>query len=246
MIFTNEMNEQEKLKNLILLSNKIYEVKDFDVLIDRILKSAREFVNSDAGSIYIKKDDNLLFSYTQNDTLSSRLKTGEKLIYSTFTIPINHKSIAGYVAYTGETLNIEDTYNLPESLPFRFDKSFDKSNNYLTKSMLTFPLKTNLGKVIGVLQLINAKNKKGEVIRFKKEMEPFILYFANNAAGALERAQLTRVIILRMIRMAELRDPKETGSHVNRVAGYSLEIYEAWAKSCHFRDDFEKTRQIYL
>jgi response regulator RpfG family c-di-GMP phosphodiesterase len=33
-----------------------------------------------------------------------------------------------------------------------------------------------------------------------------------------------------MIRMAELRDPMETGPHVNRVGGYAAEIYEGWAR----------------
>ncbi len=32
-----------------------------------------------------------------------------------------------------------------------------------------------------------------------------------------------------MIKMAELRDPKETGPHVNRVAGCATEIYRRWA-----------------
>jgi HD-GYP domain-containing protein (c-di-GMP phosphodiesterase class II) len=41
---------------------------------------------------------------------------------------------------------------------------------------------------------------------------------------------MTRAILLRMIRMAELRDPKETGAHVNRVGGYAVEIYEQWAR----------------
>jgi response regulator RpfG family c-di-GMP phosphodiesterase len=36
-------------------------------------------------------------------------------------------------------------------------------------------------------------------------------------------------IVMRMIRMAEYRDPKETGNHVNRVSAYSVEIYERWA-----------------
>ena len=40
---------------------------------------------------------------------------------------------------------------------------------------------------------------------------------------------MTRAIILRMNRMAEMRDPKETGAHVNRVAGYAAEIYDRWA-----------------
>jgi HD-GYP domain-containing protein (c-di-GMP phosphodiesterase class II) len=30
--------------------------------------------------------------------------------------------------------------------------------------------------------------------------------------------------------MSEMRDPKETGAHVNRVGGYSIELYEQWAK----------------
>ena len=42
---------------------------------------------------------------------------------------------------------------------------------------------------------------------------------------------MTRNIIMRMISMAELRDPKETGAHVNRVAAYSVELYEAWART---------------
>jgi HD-GYP domain-containing protein (c-di-GMP phosphodiesterase class II) len=54
---------------------------------------------------------------------------------------------------------------------------------------------------------------------------------------------MTRAILLRMIRMAELRDPKETGPHVNRVAGYAVEIYERWAykKGLPTRE-IEKTR----
>ena len=55
-------------------------------------------------------------------------------------------------------------------------------------------------------------------------------HFANKATIAIERAQMTREIILRMISMAELRNPMETGTHVNRVAGFSVEIFETWAK----------------
>lgn len=239
------MNEQERLKNLVMLSNDIAEVKDLDILMERILKSARKFVNCDAGSIYIKENDTLHFTYAQNDTLSSRLKPDEKLIYTTFSMPITHDSIAGYVASTGETLNIEDMYQLPVSSPYHFDKSYDKSTNYRTHSTLTVSLKTMRDKIIGVLQLINAMDDDGKVIRFDKDIEPYIAYFANNAAGALERAQLMRIILLRMIQMAELRDPKETGNHVNRVGGYSVEIYEAWAKKRNIpQSEIDKNRDI--
>ena len=223
-------DDPKRLKDLILLRNRISEVKDLDVLMERILQSARDFVNCDAGSIYIKEDNNLLFSYTQNDTLSQRLEPGQKLIYTTFTVPINSNSIAGYAAATGETLNIDDAYNIPNTLPFSFDRSYDESADYRTVSILTVPLKTRTEQVIGVLQLINRQDEEGHVVAFDTSLEPYVTFFAGDAAGALAQAQLTRTIILRMISMAELRDPKETGGHVNRVAGYSVEIYEAWAK----------------
>ncbi len=223
-------DDPRHLKELILLSSEISEVKDLDVLMERILHTARAFVNCDAGSIYIKKDEYLQFSYAQNDTLSRRLKPGQKLIYTTFKMPLNPNSLAGYVALNGESLNIEDAYNLPVSLPFKFDRSYDESAQYRTKSILTVPLKTRNEKIIGVLQLINCLDGDGNVISFDPLLEPYVAFLAGSAAGALAQAQLTRTILLRMISMAELRDPKETGNHVNRVAGYAVEIYESWAK----------------
>jgi HD-GYP domain-containing protein (c-di-GMP phosphodiesterase class II) len=80
------------------------------------------------------------------------------------------------------------------------------------------------------LQIINAQQAPGQVIAFSSDDEKILLHFASIAAVALERAQMTRAIILRMIRMSEMRDPKETGAHVNRVGGYSIEIYEEWAQ----------------
>ncbi|MFC1538714.1 HD domain-containing phosphohydrolase [Candidatus Latescibacterota bacterium] len=232
-------------ENLIRISNEISEIKDLDVLMERILKAARDICNCDAGSIYIKQGNELLFSYSQNDTLSGRLKPGEKLIYSTFTIPVNDNSIAGYVANSGKSLNIKDAYNISKKLPFSFNKSVDESTNYRTHSIFTVPLKKSTGKITGILQLINSKDENGNVIEFDKKLEPYCGYFANNAAIALERAQLTRTILLRMISMAELRDPKETGNHVNRVAGYSMEIYEVWAKKKNIpQEEIDKTKDV--
>jgi HD-GYP domain-containing protein (c-di-GMP phosphodiesterase class II) len=221
-------NEKDKLNQLLALGKEITRIKDVDVLLERILTLARETVNADAGSIYVREGDLLKFSYTQNDTLQSKLQPGKKLIYSTFTIPISHNSIAGYVASTGELLNIHDLYELPDSVPYGFDKSFDMATGYRSMSTLTLPLKTHRG-VIGVLQLINAKDGTGNIRPFSTEDEPMITHLASNAASAVERAQMTRALILRMIKMAELRDPKETGGHVNRVAAYAVEIYETWA-----------------
>jgi len=224
------LTEKEKLDSLTRLGVELNQVNDLDILMERVLTEARHFVNADAGSIYIRDENSLQFTYTQNDSLQKKLPPGQKLIYSTFTIPVDKKTIAGYVAATGETLNLPDAYKIEPTCPYQFSKKFDEASGYMTRSILTFPLNTPNKKILGVLQIINAQDGEGRVIPFPKNDERMMLHFAGIAAVALERAQLTRSILLRMIRMAELRDPKETGAHVNRVAGYTVEIYEQWAR----------------
>ena len=223
------MHQNEKLKKIIQLCSEISQIKDIDLLLEKILFEVRGFTNADAGSIYVREGDNLIFRYAQNNTMQRQLPPGKKLPYSTFSVPISNTSIAGYVATTGSILNIADVYEVGSNYPFSFDRSFDGRTGYRTRSMLTIPLKNFRGGIIGILQLINATNSHGKVVPFTHGDEEIIIYFANNAANAIERAQMTREIILRMIKMAELRDPKETGPHVNRVAAYAVVLYEGWA-----------------
>lgn len=224
------MSEGEKIDLITRISLDINEVKDIDLLLERILTNVRKFFNADAGSIYLKEGDNLRFSYSQNETLHKRLEPGKKLIYNIFSIPINNSSIAGYVALNRTTLAIPDVSNLNGSVPYTFDSHFDALTNYKTCSMLTVPITNQRNDVLGVLQVINSLDDEGKVIPFSISDEPLVKHFATSAGLAIERAQTTRNIILRMISMAELRDPKETGAHANRVGAYSVEIYEDWAR----------------
>ena len=224
------LNEKEKLDTLANLGIELSRVQDLDIVMEHILIEARRFVNADAGSIYIREKDLLHFTYTQNNTLQQRLSEGEKLIYSTFHIPINQESIAGYVAATGKPLNLTDVYSIDPGRPYHFSQEFDKKTEYKTQSVLTIPLKNHHDDVIGILQIINAEDASKNVIAFSQDDERMMLHFASIAAVALERAQMTRAILLRMIQMAEMRDPKETGAHVNRVGGYAVELYERWAR----------------
>ena len=234
-----------KFKKVLNLSLEISQIKDIDLLLEKILSEARRFTNCDAGSIYIKEGDNLKFSYAQNDTMLSQLPHGRKLPFSTFSIPISNTSIAGYVAANGSILNISNVYEITESYPFSFNRSYDDVTGYRTCSLLTIPLKNFRNAVIGVLQLINCMDDSGNAIPFTEDNEEIILYFANNAANAVERAKMTREIILRMNKMAEMRDPKETGPHVNRVASYSVALYEAWASSKGLsQDEIDKNRDV--
>ena len=237
--------QESKLRKILNLGFEISQIKDIDLLLEKVLSEARAFTNCDAGSIYVKEGESLKFSYAQNDTLHRQLPMGRKLPYSTFTVPINNESIAGYVATNGSILNIADVYELDASYPFSFNRSYDERTGYRTCSMLTIPLKNFRGDIIGILQLINAFSESGDVIRFAPNEENNIIYFANNAANAIERAKMTREIIMRMNKMAEMRDPKETGPHVNRVAAYSVILYEAWAlKKGLAQDEIDKNRDV--
>ncbi len=239
------LSEKEKLDTLMTLGIELNQVQDLDILMERILSQARRFVNADAGSIYIREGDRLHFSYTQNDTLQKRLDPGEKLIYSTFTLPINKNTIAGYVAKTGQTLNIPDVYAIDGDAPYGFNQKYDQASEYRSHSMLTIPLKTAQEKVLGILQVINAQDESHRIIPFSTSDQKMMLHFASIAAVALEKAQMTRDIILRMIQMAEMRDPKETGAHVNRVASYAVELFERWAYRRQYAPEkVEKTRDV--
>ncbi len=221
--------DAEKLRDIIGLDSELNKLQDLDVLLERILQEARRVLKADAGSIYISDGKNLTINYAQNDTLQSQLPPGEKLIYNVFTIPINKKTISGYAAATGKPVNISDVYQISESAPYGFNPHYDRVSGYKSTSMLAIPLATNHGDILGVIQVINKQGDDGSVIPFDDEDEIVVTHFAANATVALQRAQMTRAILLRMIKMAELRDPKETGPHVNRVAGYAVEIYERWA-----------------
>lgn len=235
----------ESLKDILELDNELNKIQDLDILLERILLEARKIANADAGSVYLKDGSELHIRYAHNDTKQQELPPGQKLIFTVFKVPVNKKTISGYVAATGQPVNIPDVYAIPKDAPYSYDPSFDKKSGYKTVSNLTVPLQTNTGEILGVLQIINAQNKHGTVIPFSDDDQLLVTHFATNATVALQRAKMTRAILLRMISMAELRDPKETGAHVNRVAGYSVEIYECWAHKVGLpRNQIEKTRDI--
>jgi len=130
---------------------------------------------------------------------------------------------------TGETLIEQDVYSIKER-PYTFDPSFDKKAGYRTRSVMTIPLQNERSDILGVMQIINARDNSGRTTGFSGEDRLYVNHFAGMASMVLQKAQMTRALLLRMIQMAEMRDPKETASHVNRVASYSVEIYELWAK----------------
>ena len=239
------LSEKEKIELIARSILDINKVKDLDLLLERILRNAREFFNADAGSIYLKEGKELKFSISQNSTLQKRSGSGNKLIYHTFSMPINNSSIAGYVAENQEIVNIPDVYQISDEVPYTFDSGFDALSEYRTRSMLTVPLTNQNGDVLGVMQVINSQDENGNITAFSPSDEPHILQLATLAALPLELAQTHRNLILTMIKMLESRDPRETWPHVNRVAAYSVEIFEEWiGRNSPETKDVERQKDI--
>jgi len=219
----------DTLKHILSVTEKFNHIHDIDSLLDEILSEARAITHADAGSIYLVENGKLVFRYVQNDSLFKG-NQNSKFIYSSHSVPEDETSIAGYAAIKKETVVIDDVYKITRRYPFKFNKSFDETSNYRTKSILAIPLITSKDKAVGVLQIINALDEKKESVPFPENDQLYASYLANSAAVAIERAIMTRETVLRMIKMSELRDPKETGAHVNRVGAYSAEIYQKWAE----------------
>jgi putative nucleotidyltransferase with HDIG domain len=225
-------SDHQKLQQIVDLGMEIARIHDLDVLLEKILSAARKLVNADAGTIYIKSGNCLKFSHTQNDTLQKSVGRGKTSIYDIASVKLDHHSIAGHIGLTGETMAIADVYGLDTANgPYTFDHSYDEKANYRTHSMLAIPLKNNQNQVIGVMELLNAQNKDNQIVPFTETDIPIVRVFANNAAMAIERAQMTRTEILGLVRvLTELRDPEETEAHVSRVGAFSGEIYLVWAQ----------------
>lgn len=214
--------------SILNTSEELNNLKDVDAILDKILFEARRLCHADAGSIFLVENDQLKFSYVHNDSL---FREGEAnaALYADFSVPISEKSIVGHVALTGEDLVIDDAYTMPTNLPYAFNPTYDQQTGYHTRSLLTIPLKTFRSKLVGVMQLVNARDEKQQPVPFSEESQLYVPLFANNAAVAIERGIMTRELVLRMMKMAELRDPTETGVHVQRVGAISAEIYQRWA-----------------
>ncbi len=235
-------------------------------LLELILTKSREFTSSDAGSVYLVESlasserqsllfapaadgapqpeeaprEQLRFKLAQNDTVAVPFREA--------TMEINEHSVAGYVALTGEIVNIEDAYNLAADVPYSINRKFDEDSGYRTKSVLAVPIRNQKEKIIAVLQLINAKRDRDvrldsadavedQVIAFTPRQQEIVLSLAGQAAVALENSQLYDSIqrlfegfVRASVTAIETRDPATSG-HSFRVANLTVALAEAVDRS---------------
>ncbi len=163
-----------RLQKLIEASKNINSTLDLDKLLGRILEAATKSIDADRGTVYLVD--------TIKKELWSKVLQGENMVE--IRLPVG-KGLSGYVAETGETINIPDAYNDP-----RFNPEVDKRTGYRTHNMLCMPMRNKDGNVIGVFQLLN---KKGGV--FGKEDEQFIDALSAHASVAIENARMAQEMV---------------------------------------------------
>ena len=237
--------QRERIAEVAALGTKLGRAQDLAEVMDQTLRLARSFTDADAGSIWMTEASGLRLVYSQNDTLEARLTPGERLPLADVLLPLDSSSIAGYVATTGRPLRIKDVHELDPALPYHFKGDIDAKTGYRTGSMLVFPLHDARDDVVGVLQLMNARGhgkQAGGLPVFTQSDEAAVELFAGMASLAVERAKLVRGVIMRTIATAEMRDPSETGAHVQRVAECSVAMYDRWA-AIHEVDEPERLRR---
>jgi putative two-component system response regulator len=215
----------EKLNNIGIALSSEHNVEK---LLDQIISQALVLARCDAGSIYIKKGDVLAFEVARNNTLKQRLGDGyEDTYFKKYTFPITKNRISGYVAATGDILNIPDAYGI-QGKEYTFTDDIDRRTNYVTKSMVVAPMKDHDNEILGVLQLINCLDDEGEVVPFDKNLENLIQSLASQAAVAIRNASLIEEVtkahldtIMRLSTAAEYLGD-DTSDHLRRMTDYSI------------------------
>ena len=209
---------------ILQITKSLRELKSLDSILDRLLLEARRLVGADAGTIFLVEGSDIVFSYVHNDSLFSAAEVNRH-VYLDARLPIDGTSLAGYVARTGKVMVIEDAYAIDPSLPVTFNVSFDERTGYRTRAVAALPLVSSQGRTVAVIQLLNPTSPAGDPVTFDESHIGCLSLLADQAAAAVEVGLVTEQFILRMSRMAELRDPGETASHVRRVGAYCAEIY---------------------
>lgn len=223
------------------------------------LTLARHLTDADAGAIWSLElpapgiapppAGRMRFSRAQSSWLEGRMGKGVHAPAGLDTVDPPRQGekprLAAYVRMTGRCLRLENASDMPVDAPFLFDARFTKALDYEVGTVLCAPIKNTAGEVLSVMLL--AKPRAGtspgiNTAPFTAEDEAAIEVFAPFVALALDRTHVLRDSHLRLIALANMRDPTETGAHVQRVADCSVAIFDRWA-ALHNMEPAEESRQ---
>jgi HD-GYP domain-containing protein (c-di-GMP phosphodiesterase class II) len=236
-------HRRQQTRQLTEIGIALSAQRDPHRLLETILTEARRLADCDAGSLYLVEETHesrsLHFRLAQNDSAPVPFKETR--------LPLTSGSLCGYVAMTGEELNIPDAYAIGASQPYTFNRSFDDQAGYRTRSLLVLPMCDHRGQVIGVLQFINRRapgSRDAGIAPFDDEVIDLLRAVASQAAVAIQKNDLLRQIsqlfesfVQASVKAIEQRDPSTSG-HSFRVAETTTALLAALPKSglARFRD----------
>lgn len=212
---------------------------DYFRLLNVILEKMRSITGCDAGTLYILEEDKLHFRIMHNDTMKVKKRSEEEIGLPPIMLDAdNIQNVSAYCAIRNEMVNIPDVYE-DTQFNFKGPKEYDKITGYRTKSMLVFPLASDKGQIVGVMQLINAKDHEtGEVIPFGRALESVLQALSNIAAVTLtniryaaEIRELFYSFVKIMSKAIDERTPYNV-NHTNKVAKYAGEFAEFLTDTC--------------
>ncbi|MGL5257333.1 MAG: HD domain-containing phosphohydrolase [Proteocatella sp.] len=238
MLFDIIENEVEKTENLVhhfvdsLDYKELMEIsmsfsteRDINRLLEKILHEAMRITNCDGGTIYIYNGEELEFKIINNYSMNLfKGHNGEPVELP--PVPLTEHNVCSYAAMHKKSINVKDVYK-EKRFDFTGTKTYDNITKYHTKSLLVHPLVNNKNELIGVMQLINSLDKKGNVIEFDDAIEEVIAYLASHAAISLTNAIYVNEIeslvssIIEVITTAIDQRSPFTSNHTKNVAKYT-------------------------
>ena len=231
-----------RLAELNQIGVALSQEKNLDRLLETILLAVKKTTNADGGTLYRHQPgkNTLTFAIIRTDSLRIAMggTTGVKIPYAPIQLRDtqgreNTSMVVAYTVLKGRTVAIADAYQ-EKGFDFTGTKAFDRHTGYHSQSFLTVPMKNHADEIIGVLQLINARDRAtGEIVPFSETDQRLAESLASQAAVALTN----RLLILQLENLFEsfvgllnkAIDEKSayTGGHCHRVPVLTMLLAEA-------------------
>jgi len=208
---------QTDYQTLLRIGRSMISERNVDKLCELILNEAQKLSRADGGTLYLvnaQPASELHYSIVHNRSLDilHSAPVGESVFPA---IPLflsenvtNNTHVAAFTCHAKTLINIDDAYD-DTQFDFSGAKQFDQVHNYRTQSVLAVPLLNNMNQVIGLLQLINAKDESNNTTVFSEELEPMISTLAMFAASVIENRTFSNSQKALLVELAATNDTQD-------------------------------------